>query len=887
MILAHLADLHLGYRAFASSRGGKNVREMDVARAFLLAVEELVRIRPDAVIIAGDVFHRSSPPPSALVTFARGLTTLRDNLGHVPILVVAGGHDTPFRAGDSSALSAFGSSPYVHLAYRKAAEVHMAERDVRFVLLPHDAGSTHVSPRVEPDPRVGWNVLVCRARATAQVPLSARKTLATGVTGPDPGLLEGWDYVALGGCHQFRQVDRRAYFSGSLERIGTDPWAEAGLDKGFLTYDLTREAASFHPIPGRPVVELAPIRAVRADPATVSRRIREAVEAVPGGVDDKIVRLRIGGLPPSRWGILEPEVFLDLRRRALHVRVEAVGETETEDHADELAGSSDASLEDRLRARMGPEGQALLDAALLAELDPSEGGVSAEAELGATDRAWPRGLQLVVLENPRARRVLVEALLGGTLLPPGEMALADREARDHEEAGEPGVSQEGGEGSSRDALLEGVGVRVRRPHHDSVVAGVPAGDVDLLLRLGVGYVSRLRGGDRLRALAGRALDGAGLAPALSEAMPEMRAILSPSHQDVSGIEERLQQLRADAAEAAGDLAFRTMEWLRERQDAETHLQAYRDRARELRARFTELENSGPDSLCPSCGAPLGERWRDAMGGLQDEWEAVVQDGKWWKRRREQLELKPRELQELESRSVWLHAQVEGAAEQLGREQVRQEEGFILAPGAGEQGGPSAELKVAGEPLQRVGEAGETVAELTGLTEMLEAVQGARADLDRETRSEVLELAGTLLGRMTGGNLWGLRLSGGRLVPLGQGDPASFEVEEDRWAAFLALRLALARAAAYRGSRFPGIILGEELDRLDEDARSGCTPFLRDLLRWTDTVLVLTDGTVLHSLPEAWEGVHEAWIPRGGDVPHVRKVERQVPEIHLGVLPDTG
>ncbi len=41
----------------------------------------------------------------------------------------------------------------------------------------------------------------------------------------------------------------------------------------------------------------------------------------------------------------------------------------------------------------------------------------------------------------------------------------------------------------------------------------------------------------------------------------------------------LRELRADAAEVNGDMEVANMDWLRERQDAETHLMAYRDRAR--------------------------------------------------------------------------------------------------------------------------------------------------------------------------------------------------------------------------------------------------------------------------------------------------------------------
>ena len=63
MILAHLADLHLGFRAYERAVGGQNMREGDVADAFLRAVEEIVRVSPDVILIVGDLFDRPDTRP--------------------------------------------------------------------------------------------------------------------------------------------------------------------------------------------------------------------------------------------------------------------------------------------------------------------------------------------------------------------------------------------------------------------------------------------------------------------------------------------------------------------------------------------------------------------------------------------------------------------------------------------------------------------------------------------------------------------------------------------------------------------------------------------------------------------------------------------------------
>ena len=114
-------------------------------------------------------------------------------------------------------------------------------------------------------------------------------------------------------------------------------------------------------------------------------------------------------------------------------------------------------------------------------------------------------------------------------------------------------------------------------------------------------------------------------------------------------ERELREMRADNVEVSGDMEVANMEWLRERQDAETHLLAYRDRARELKVRLQQLEAGGPESECPTCDRLLAERFQTVLTVLREEWESVVQDGSWWKRRREQLDFKPSHLQDLEGR----------------------------------------------------------------------------------------------------------------------------------------------------------------------------------------------------------------------------------------------
>lgn len=308
MKIAHLSDLHLGF-GISDRRNG---RARDVVRAFEIAMRRVADLNPAVVVVAGDVFDHPNVPAPPIAAFTRILHEFQDRRPRTPVALVAGARDTPLDREKLGPLAVLAALPGVHVATLRTKVIPLLDGDLNLVLAPHAAivGARRLD--VQPDPAAKWNVLVAYA-AAASAP-------GDGVV-VDP---TGWSYVALGSHHGRKIVGERIHYSGSLERVGPDPWAEAATDKGFLTADLDTGEVTFWPVEARAVVDLAPIEATGGGPATVARRLTEALAGVPGGIDGKLVKIPVRGLSADDLAALDREVIESVRKRAAEVMVEAL-----------------------------------------------------------------------------------------------------------------------------------------------------------------------------------------------------------------------------------------------------------------------------------------------------------------------------------------------------------------------------------------------------------------------------------------------------------------------------------------------------------------------------------------------------------------------------------
>ena len=111
----------------------------------------------------------------------------------------------------------------------------------------------------------------------------------------------------------------------------------------------------------------------------------------------------------------------------------------------------------------------------------------------------------------------------------------------------------------------------------------------------------------------------------------------------------LEQTRAALEQVQGELEAKRTEWVRDRQEAETKHVALRQQYAEVKENRERLIALGEDGQCPICERTLEDHYRTVLDHLDEQIDALVADGRYFKSRLEQLEDMPPEIRALDER----------------------------------------------------------------------------------------------------------------------------------------------------------------------------------------------------------------------------------------------
>lgn len=331
MKLAHIADPHLGLRQYhRQTPSGINQREADIAQAFRVAVDGVIQSRADIVVVAGDLFHSVRPTNAAIVFAFRQFQRLREALPGAPIILIAGNHDTPRSVETGSILRLF-EELGVDVATDVPRRLIYPALDLSVLAVPHQALVGAERPSLRPDGDASRRVLLLHGEIEGVFPFDRSGAEYGGaILGLQELAAAEWSYVALGHYHVQHQVAPKVWYAGSLEYVSPNLWGELADEgrhgsrgKGWLLVDVDRGTTERRPVAlAREVIDLDPILAEGLMADAIDALIAERVAVVAGGVTDKIVRLRVHGIPRHVARELDHAAIRALKATALHFHLD-------------------------------------------------------------------------------------------------------------------------------------------------------------------------------------------------------------------------------------------------------------------------------------------------------------------------------------------------------------------------------------------------------------------------------------------------------------------------------------------------------------------------------------------------------------------------------------
>ncbi len=228
MKILHTSDWHLGASLYGFDRLREQAETLD--RIIATAQSE----RPDAVLVAGDVFDSSQPSNAAYRLFVDKIQELRDICPEAVIVIISGNHDSASR----------------HELFRTPWEKEriylvgeLGKEGVAKALIPVPGKGTiialpYVNRRFVPENYIADTVAELAAQAEPGLPVVLMAHLALAGDGYEPGtsigsldcvgaaeLGDAFDYAALGHIHRTYPVagaSRCAWYSGTPVAVSFD-----------------------------------------------------------------------------------------------------------------------------------------------------------------------------------------------------------------------------------------------------------------------------------------------------------------------------------------------------------------------------------------------------------------------------------------------------------------------------------------------------------------------------------------------------------------------------------------------------------------------------------------------------------------------------------------
>lgn len=291
----HLSDLHIG----------KQLHRYNLKEDQQVILKEVItyakELRPDAIVIAGDIYDKSVPSAEAVNVFDEFLTDLSEITPEIPILIISGNHDSPDRLKYASEILKrhhiylAGNVPERPEEHIEKVTLHDVYGEVDFYLLPfmkpayvknifvdgtpetYSDAVKEIIKREKIDYKDKRNVLVSHqfyvgGKAESPKTCDSEVFSVGGIDNVDIGSVKEFDYVALGHLHGAQCIGKpEIRYCGTLLKYSV---SESTQNKSLTVVTLKAKGE-------KPEIEnypLHPLRDVRKKKGTLDEIIKESRE---------------------------------------------------------------------------------------------------------------------------------------------------------------------------------------------------------------------------------------------------------------------------------------------------------------------------------------------------------------------------------------------------------------------------------------------------------------------------------------------------------------------------------------------------------------------------------------------------------------------------------
>lgn len=296
MKFMHLSDLHIGLRLFG--------RDLSEDQQYILSqiTKTAAAHKPDAIVIAGDLYDKSIPSAEAVELFDSFLYGLTQALPETEIMIISGNHDSAVRLNSYRGLlrkqkvHMIGQPPQTEQDKIQRVVLRDEYGEVTFFLLPFVKPSMvrSVVGTQEDERALSYDETVRRLLLREEIDTGRRNVLVSHQfyvpAGTDPDKIERmdseirtvgnidevradvlapFDYAALGHIHKPMKVGSDHFrYCGTPLAVSV---SEAGQQKGILLVEMGKKGET-----GVSVLPLIPLREVRVIRGTLQEVLEKA-----------------------------------------------------------------------------------------------------------------------------------------------------------------------------------------------------------------------------------------------------------------------------------------------------------------------------------------------------------------------------------------------------------------------------------------------------------------------------------------------------------------------------------------------------------------------------------------------------------------------------------